>query len=281
MNHIHFNIKDLRWAVTLAGAIVNARTGVNKEVNTYWSVSFERTSPAISHLADCFEAKPKDAIDYNLPLDEQCQILDHFAAANFANNLAEQHGIKQDLKVVPLYCNALAFNTLLMTHGIMSKAGYFYPDISNTEKGKLPHVDALIQHEDLRPRAEAFLAGLEVTNPVIKCIDTLDEWDVVKYALTCKFTLSYPNHYIQYITRAQYKGFDYLGSYNPVGSYIDPSIKNDDRYLTSWCGQVPILSTDSLQTIEDRGRLWKLQAKYNFDHRAIYKAYYEASNVPR
>ncbi len=271
MPHIHFNLTDPRWAIVLAGVIQNARMPGFKEINQKLTVSFEKNSDFMSRLADVFEAKPSETPDYTLPSPEQYPFIDTFQAQSHARSLFEQHGIKQDPVIVPLYLNALAANSLLLTHKVSSKVGFFMPKPTKQQLEQAPDSDVIIENESMRRVAEQFAEGYGIESPVIISAEDYSEADIAAAMFKTKILTARPHHYTQYIARSQYKGFDHIHENIPVVSVIDDSCKHDNRFLVSWNAQIPVFLDDTNEVLKARGKAWKIRKNYNFNHRDFYK----------
>lgn len=271
MRHLKFNIDDPRWAIAIAGTIRNAQEGAYIKLNVPFTVSFKSSNPLIQYLADYFDPIDEDSPDYMMPSQEQYHLLDYYSAAIVSKNLQEQHGIKQEPNVVPLFIHALSYNMLLMTHAIASAPGYYFPKFSKSALEGVEATDALVESMDLVPGAISFCTGMGIENPVIKCIEGLNDLEVAKLYFRTKLIMTKPNHLLQYIARSQYKGFDFLSENIPVLSVIDRTVTPDDRYLVSWSGQIPyFVGQSDVETLE-KGKAYKIRKSYNFDHREYYR----------
>lgn len=269
-NHIHIVTQDIRWASCFAGAANSARTGLNKTMNPKFTISFEPTTPLIAHLASRFDAKPINAVDYEIPPEERYPLLDYFTAMFQAKQLEEQHGIKKEPNIIPLYIHALAANSLLMTHSLYSVPGYYFPKFSRKELSEVDKCDVLVELDSFKENGIAFAKGMGIENPVVVSLEEVDEFTGAKMLFNCRLVVTRPYHAFQYIMRSFYEGIDHLGEYIPVASIIDDTVLVTDRYLISWNGQVPIFKDDSLEYIEAKGKAWKIRSNYGFDHRKFY-----------
>lgn len=272
MNHLNFNIDDPRWAIVIAGNVINAKKDSFVKLNRPFTISLKSTNPLIQYIGEHFDQYNKDIPDYQLPNEEQYNLLDYYSAATIAKNLQEQHGIKQEPNVMPLFLHNLAHSMLLMTHAIASKPGYYFPKFSKSALVGIQETDAIVELPQFIDKATAFCEGLGIASPNVICIQGLDDLTVAKMCQRTKLIVSRPNHLVQYIARANYKGFDFLNECLPVLSVIDNTITPSDRYLVSWNGQIPCLDNDNLNEIKAKGVAYKMRKFYNFDHREFYKA---------
>lgn len=270
--HFHFDIEDPRWAIVLAGALHVGRTGEYRAINPQYTVSFELgRNSLVDYIAEAFEIKPVNAHMYSLPKEEQFGFIDYFQASSHAKNLFEQHGIKQEAIIVPLYLQHLASNSILLTHGIASTAAYFVPTPGKSQLELVPTSDAIIETQEMEPIAVAFCKGLGIENPVILCCEDYDPKTIAISLFKTNALVSRPHHYSQYVARSQYTGFDNLHTNVPVVSVIDDTCPHSNRFLVSWNAQLPIFVKEPLETVINKGKAWKVRQNYKFDHREFYK----------
>jgi hypothetical protein len=271
--HLHFDLDDPRWAIVLAGALQVARTGDYRAVNPKFTVSFERgKNPLIDYIANAFEIKPADAPTYNLPKPEQYPFIDYYQASTHAKNLFEQHGIKQDPVPIPLYLQSLAANSILLTHGIASKPGYYVPVPGRTALDSAPNSDVIIESREMESIALAFCEGLGIEDPVVISCEDYDDKTIAIASYKTKAIVSRPHHYTQYVARSCYTGFDGLALNVPVVAVIDSTSSHDNRFLVSWNAQLPIAYNEYPENIINRGKAWKIRQEFGFDHRKYYKS---------
>jgi len=271
MNHLHFKLEDPRWAITFAGAAVSAMQEPNSKVNGPFNISLEGDNDLIQYMGSYFSRKPEGIYPYVPPTEDQYTALDYFQAARLAKNLAEQHGIKQDPVVVPLYIHMLSSVALLMTPGIVCEAGYFFPKFSNKELREVDVTGCIIQEEGMRPYAERFLEGAGIKEKSIVSIEGMSDLEIAKMYFRTNAFVARPFHLLHYIARSQYKGYDFLYENIPALAYIDNSVKPTNRFLVSFNGQIPVLDGEPHQMVKKKGELWKLRMQYKFDHREFYR----------
>lgn len=270
--HIHFNIEDPRWAVVLAGVAVNGKEPGFKEINPAYNISFEPVNPVLEYISRHFSPKPNPCEPYSLPAESQYPFIDQFNALTQAKNLFEQHGIAQEPQIVPLYVPYLAYNTLLLTHGIASKPGYFFPKPSKKVLDTLDPVDCIVEDETMLDLAKHFMNGLGVSNPVIEVYGSPDSLESAQKLFKAQALISRPHHVSQYICRSQYRGFDFIHENIPVLSVIDDTCI-ENRYLLSWNAQIPATLGEPIDHTISKGKAWKIRKHYKFDHRAFFADY--------
>lgn len=271
MNHIHFNLQDPRWAIVLAGALSNARLDEYKKMNRYFTVSFDQTNPLIAHIGKYFEQKPANAKDYTLPSEQHYIEIDKYQATMHAKNLFENHGIKQEPQIVPLYLQYLASNTLLLTHGIANKPSYFFPQPNRKTLASVPDCNILLQDESMRRVGLDFAKGLGIENPTVLVASDYDDFTAAAIYFKANCLVAKPDHFLQYVARAQYSGFDSLPENKPVLSVIDESTQHSNRYLVSWNAQIPVFLHEPTESIFNKGNAWRIRSNYGFDHRKFFK----------
>lgn len=269
--YIHFDIKDVRWAIVLMGALNNAKQEPFSQVNKPFKASFEPCTNTLKYLSSYFDAVIPGCKSYALPNDEQCKILDYYAANKSSKELLERHGIQQAPNVHPLYLPNLAHNTLLMTHGISSEPGFFFPAPRGSVLKNIAPVDAVVEKSEYIPLAKAFCKGLNQPCENVLVYDDVDEFIAIQSIFNSKVVLSRPYHTLQYVLRAQYKGFDHLANNIPSIAITDSTVNVSNRYLISWNGQIPSYDTESIEAFENKGKAWFTRVKYDFDHRKFYK----------
>lgn len=275
MNHIHFNVQDPRWAIVLAGAIASSRENNYKQMNKHFTVSFDTSNTLIAHMAKYFEEKPLGAKDYAMPTEKHYPEIDKYQAAMHAKNLFENHGIKQDPIVMPLYLQHLASNSLLLTHGIASKAGYFMPKPNRKRLLDAPDCNVLVQHESMKDVGTQFARGLGIENPTILVASDYDDLTAAMIYFKSNLLVTKPDHFLQYVARAQYLGFDSLSDNKPVLSVLDQTTQQDNRYLVSWNAQIPVFLHEPSDSIFSKGNAWRIRSTFQFDHRRFYKYKYD------
>lgn len=272
--HLHFNITDTRWAISIAGAINSARFGINNKINRPFTVSFEPTNPEIAFLAQFYDAKPANAEDYPMPDEAFYPILDFFAAKNHAAALEEQHGIRIEPVAHPTYTNVLASNALLMTHGLVSTPGSFYPEFNKHDLQSISPCDIIVEKKEYSIYATAFCKGAELSCKSIKTIEEIggdfNAFKMIK-AGTSLF-VGHSWHPIQHYLHSQYKGFDSLKEIIPILTVMDGTCDpNTNRHLTSFSAQIPVMENEIPAVAEQRGKVWRLRYNYDFDHRKFFK----------
>jgi hypothetical protein len=268
--HIYFENLDPRWAIVLAGAVSVASKGTFKKLNPPFSVSFSREDPLVAHIADSFDPPSSNMTLFKLP-EEQYPFIDYFQAATAAKSLLDNHGIKQEPNVVPIYLSPLASNSLLLAYGIASTPDFFCPVFSKAQLESVPSPDGIIELESMRGIATAFLTGLGVTDPEILC---LDGHNSIQIALLCSKTraiFARPYHLSHYILRSKYNGYDRLSENIPAVAIIDETCQQDNRYLVNWNGQIPVFRDEPVEAVAYKGKVWMTKAKYGFNHREFLK----------
>lgn len=274
--HLHFDLDDPRWAIVLAGALYTAKTAEYGQVNPNFTASFELgRNPLIDYIAEGFTNKPKDAAPYHLPKPEQYPFIDNYQATTQAKNLFEQHGIKQEVVAVPLYIQNLAANSILLTHGLASKPGYYVPTPGKGQLALALDSDVIIENTQMRTLAILFCKGLGIEDPKILCCEDHDDKTIALATFKTKAIVARPHHYTQYVARSCYTGFDGLASNVPVVTVIDDTCSNDNRYMVSWNAQLPTRLTDSAESILNKGKAWKIRQDFGFDHRKYFKSQQE------
>lgn len=272
MTHIHINTSDLRWAISFAGAAASAKNPKYSSINKPFSISFERTTPEIAYLADHFAAKPKGVEDYHIPANlKEYEFLDYFSAYNHQMELQEQHGIVQDIMLQPLNLSALASNSLLFTHGIISKPDYYYPKPSLKETRNFDY-DIVSSDEHFSPYAESFLKGFDIEDPKILEAKTIS-MDAIKAlaSMSCKVCVAEPNDPLFHVLRSWYGGYDKIKDSIPVLSMIKDTLESTDRAICSWSTHIPVFQSETVESVKTKGVAWKHRALYNFDHHAYAK----------
>lgn len=270
--HLHFNTTDLRWAISLAGAIESLKIGAKRKFIDNMSFSFEPTTPLIEHIANNYGAKPQNVEDYVLPSEAHYPVLDNFAATSFANYLRDQHGILQAPNLIALPIPMLAQQSLLITHGLPVDVGYFFPEFTKSSLRETDPVDGLVEEASMIPVLTVFLEGLGCANPKVVSLETVDELTGAKMLSFCKAFAGRPYHPFQYILRSKYTGFDNIVKDVPSLAIIDDSCSATNRYLLSWNAQLATPVSEPIEMSRHRGKVWALYQKYDFDHRKIIKA---------
>jgi hypothetical protein len=162
-----------------------------------------------------------------------------------------------------------------MTHGIASKAGYYFPTFSKNQLRDAVYCDALVESKEFIPQATRFCEGMGIESPKVASVEDIDMLTAAKTLSTTKVLVSRPYHPLQHIMRSWYNGYDFLANYIPVLSIIDDTVKQDDRYLVSWSGQIPVFNGEGDDSIRAKGKAYTVRKSYNFDHRAFLKDFYQ------
>jgi hypothetical protein len=269
MKYLTLKTDDVHWAVAFAGAAVS----VSRELR----MSVVSENPVVQELAQCLGGNKQTGDVIEIPTD--FTPYDEFQARRTRMEMDEIHGIAMDtLDVISLQYAQLAQNVLVKDYGVMAGYGYFYPEPSAKRIRAYSGHNVLCQKREYLGYAQDFLLGYDPTqelHPVF--FDELEDIELVMTAAS--FQIPEPtvvvmdlDHWLNYIFRAWYQGFDNLWKQTVIlGVIPDHLDMSNARMLTQWPQVLAIPPEATSEQTTARGNAWRTRVDCKFDNHEYWK----------